>query len=767
MFKYVLPIFLLATLFLFSSVLLSGQSLFYYDTISQRLPAMIFFKDEVLSGRFPLWNPYLYAGLPHLADPTNNVLSPFNLFYFLLSPALAINLITALGVFIAGLGMYLFVRALRLTSKASLFAGLAFMFCGSNLTLVNDLNSLLAVSFIPLIFLFFTLYLKTKRWLWFLLTVIAATFQFFSGHPLYIYLTWFFLALFISLSFPKISLKEKLTKIGLVATAFVGLSAVQLLPFLELMNLTYRPSDLGFASNGQFQLVEIPRLVFVNFYGRLVDGTSWGPSSLIETGLGGINGYIGLLSLAFFIMALFFKLKKLKGLFILAFLAFLLSLGTQLPVYPLLHKFLPFFKFFRSLSRILIFWSFFSILIASSMFDQLLKLTKDKENGKMLRLAVFLLASAVICIWQKEWLIKQGTELFTNVYQAVKNRPLDTAIYGKEKLLIIFQLWHENLIMVLFGLASLFFFLFKRRNFYWLIIAFVIFEGLWFGKNELLTVPIEFITPRDEVVDLLKQRSSPYQRVVSTGEIVPFTGLQSYWGHLRSRPPFSSSGINKQELKEFGRFKKEIDQLPANLTENYRLFSPSGYTAVVLKNYADYWDSKVANSVIIPALDDERLSFLGTRYLVTGYPGDFITDRYDHLELEKDFDGVKVYKNKEAFPRAFLVDENGQLIKEAEISSYLPSKVIIKVKADDSARLVLTDSFYPGWKVEIEGKDVEIEPFRDAFRSISIPRGEYEIIFAYTPRSLALGGIISVGTLIGLGLATGLKRRGVLSSCHA
>jgi len=758
MFKYVLPIFFLATLFLFSSVLLSGQSLFYYDTISQRLPGMIYFKNEILAGRFPLWNPYLYAGLPHLADPTNNLLSPLNLFYLFLSPVLAINLITALGVFMAGLGMYLFARALGFTSKASLFAGLAFMFCGSILTLVNDLNSLLAVSFIPLIFLFFTRYLKTKSRLWFLLAVIAAVFQFFSGHPLYVYLTWFFLALFILISFPKINLKEKLVKIGLVAAAFIGLSAVQLFPFLELMNLAYRPSDPEFTSNGQFQLVEVPRLFFVNFYGRLADGTSWGPSSLIETGLGGINGYIGLLSLAFFIMALTFKLKKLKGLVFLALLAFFLSLGTQLPVYPLLHKFLPFFKHFRSLSRILIFWSFFSILIASGMFDQLLRSKKDKENRKMLGLAVFLLASAVICFWQKEWLIKQGTELFTNLYQAVKNRPLDAAIYGKEKLLIIFQLWQENLVTILFGLACLSLFLFRKRSFSWLIFAFLIYEGLWFGKNELLTVPIEFMTPRDEIVDFLKQRSFPYQRVVSTGEIVSFTGLQSYWGHLRSRPPFSSSGIDKQELKEFGRFKKEIDQLPVNLTENYQLFNPSGYTAVVLKNYADYWDSKVANSVTIPALNDERLSFLGTKYLITGYPGDFIADKYDHLELEKDFDGVKVYKNKAAFPRAFLVDENGRLIKEAEISSYLSSKVIIKVKADNSARLVLTDSFYPGWKAKIGGKEVEVEPFKDAFRSVSIPRGEHEIIFVYTPRSFALGGIISIGTLLGLGLATGLKK---------
>jgi len=714
---------------------------------------MIFFKNEVLSGRLPLWNPYLYAGLPHLADPTNNVLSLINIFYLLFSPVLAINVITATAFFLAGLGMYLFAKSLELKKIAAYFAGISFMFCGSCLTLINDINSFLTVSFIPWIFFGFIKWLKTKNFSWFFLTVLLAAFQFFSGHPQYVYWTWVFLALFALFCLPKITFREKFKKMALLAMAFVALSAIQLLPFMELMKNAFRPSSLDFAKNGRFGFLELPRLFLVNFYGQLKNGTSWGPGSLLETGLGGISGYIGFLSLLFLGLGMIFMAKKIVFLFSLALLALAMSFGPQLPVYNFL-RILPFFKLFRSLSRVLVFWSFFGILGAGIVFNQALK---QKGAKKGLKLGILFLALALLSLWQKSWLIKNSLKLFVFLYEFLKKKPLNTFVYNKEKLKIIINLWHENLTVVLFGLMSFSFFLFKK-SLWPLIFVFLVLESFWFGKNEFLIIPKGFMNPNPGIISFL-QKEAGYQRIISTGEVIPFTGLQSYWSHLRSRPPFSGNEIGANEFKDFPRFKKEVDMLPVNLTENYKLFNPSGYTAVVLKNYARFWDSEAVNSITIPKIDDERLDLLGTRFLITGYPDDFIKESHENLQLAGQFEETKIYKNKNALPRAFLIDENEKIIGKTKIVSFLPSKVEIETEATRTAKLVLTDNFYPGWRAKIDGEKTEIVPFKKTFRSVLVPEGKHKVVFYYQPKSFILGSIISTGALSILGVILWRKRK--------
>ena len=53
------------------------------DQYLDLVPSRQFFHDQILQGRFPLWNPYLMCGVPSLASMQGAVLYPLNL---LLSP---------------------------------------------------------------------------------------------------------------------------------------------------------------------------------------------------------------------------------------------------------------------------------------------------------------------------------------------------------------------------------------------------------------------------------------------------------------------------------------------------------------------------------------------------------------------------------------------------------------------------------------------------------------------------------------------------------
>ena len=61
------------------------------------------------------------------------------------------------SIFVAGFSMYLFTKSLDMTFRSALFSSIVFMFCGSLMTIIyaGHINTVKAVSLIPLFFYFF------------------------------------------------------------------------------------------------------------------------------------------------------------------------------------------------------------------------------------------------------------------------------------------------------------------------------------------------------------------------------------------------------------------------------------------------------------------------------------------------------------------------------------------------------------------------------------------------------------------------------------
>src|SRR5687768_15492783 len=49
-------------------------------------PWNIFWRDEVMAGRLPFWNPYMFAGLPMVAEPQTQTFYPGHLLWLVLTP---------------------------------------------------------------------------------------------------------------------------------------------------------------------------------------------------------------------------------------------------------------------------------------------------------------------------------------------------------------------------------------------------------------------------------------------------------------------------------------------------------------------------------------------------------------------------------------------------------------------------------------------------------------------------------------------------------
>jgi hypothetical protein len=91
-----------------------------------------------------------------------------------------------------------------------------------------------------------------------------------------------------------------------------------------------------------------------------------------------------------------------------------------------------------------------------------------------------------------------------------------------------------------------------------------------------------------------------------------------------------------------------------------------------------------------------------------------------------------------------------RLQTEAEIVRYENQTVMIKASLNSAGILVLTDSFYPGWKAYVDGKEEKILRANLFFRAVPLTAGEHTVEFRYEPRSFAIGLAISIATLVGL-----------------
>jgi uncharacterized membrane protein YfhO len=67
--------------------------------------------------------------------------------------------------------------------------------------------------------------------------------------------------------------------------------------------------------------------------------------------------------------------------------------------------------------------------------------------------------------------------------------------------------------------------------------------------------------------------------------------------------------------------------------------------------------------------------------------------------------------------------------------------------------VVLSDSWYPGWTVTVDGRAATAERANLAFRAVYVPQGSHTVRWSYRPRSYLVGRGISVVVLLALAAA--------------
>ena len=79
----------------------------------------------------------------------------------------------------------------------------------------------------------------------------------------------------------------------------------------------------------------------------------------------------------------------------------------------------------------------------------------------------------------------------------------------------------------------------------------------------------------------------------------------------------------------------------------------------------------------------------------------------------------------------------------ATVVSHTANEVSIETQSEREAVLVLTDSYYPGWTAEVDGKRTEILRADYVFRAVPLSAGRHAVVFKFRPGSFLFGAAVS------------------------
>jgi membrane protein YfhO len=709
-------------------------------------PYLNFTSSMLNTGEIPLWNPYSTLGEPFAGNiqaqifyPINNILCNI----FPLNFALTISLI--FHVIIAGLFIYFICKDFGLNENASLFSSITFMLNTYFLNKIANHIILCTIIYIPVIFYFFKKSLEKKSIKYSFITGFFLGMSWLAGFAqITLYTSFILLLFYIFYEFKnKISLKLflKSIKFLIIPLIFsVALAAVQLFPFLELSSLSVRSNGVSydFATVYSMSVHNFLTLFTPNFFGNGINLFYWLKGSAFSES----TIYLGVITLFLIIFAFIFKKKEKYCQFfiILMLISAFLSFGKNNPFYYLIYK-LPLFNSFRVPSKFLVLFMFSASILAGYGFQFLSQ--KITKNNKILIKKILKKSIFFILIF----FIISGISLLITIYNYFQTLNINvdnpnnlsntTVTYSGKSFSIIEILKNSSIDLILFIILFIisWFFIIKiingKLHVNYLIIL-LLLNLFFYNFNTIFKIwDIENIEPPKEL-DYFKKDLGlfRYYEVYNDDHLTSYNIISKY---------YSIDSANVIELQYLANF-----------------FSKD-------RDYRNYFN---IDTNMLELLTHEKLNLMGVKYIFSQSQINY--NYYDLINKTNEF---YIYKNNKPLPRTFIYSnksnsETCNLLNEelnninnislknyclfdySNITYYSLSKVIININSNISGYLVLTDTYYPGWKVYVDGKEENIDKILEVFRAVKIDKNTKEVIFSYEPNSFKLGLLSTLFSLV-------------------
>lgn len=724
-------VFVVLILFFFYDPLLTGKTYFFDDIEAQYYPMRLFQHRMTDAGKLFLWNPYIFSGLPYLADIQTALFYPPNWIYFLLEPARGMVYYIVLHYILAGLFTYLFLRKLDLEPFSCLGGAIFYTFSGFMVLHTIHLNIIAAYALLPLLLLLTENLARKNDMRSALLLGLVLGIHLLAGMA---QISMFaFIIVFIyflgRLEFRDLLYPPQMKLIGYFALAVflsIMLAAVQLVPSFEFLSLTLRGESVNFAdaAAGSMTLRDMIMFMVPDYMGHPMKEGFNGDYFFWEKCF-----YMGVFPIIlFFLGMLIFPAREKKTVYtflILAVLGIILALGKFTPVYGLLYKIIPFFKSFRAPMRFLIFTMLgmtYFIALALDQIPELFMLAIDHHRklatAAIAVLGVNMLILAVFLLQSKALVSKMGLIYF-----------LITGFGG-----II------PLVLSLYGAID-------EKLFRYAALTVLVVSVFSFGLTWNPTVPVKFYDEMTKAFAPLEDKVPP-ARV----HYYPPLPLKDTLNLPSTRKVSNIVGYNPTALRNYleyliySDYSVPVDQkLARRLTANGNIFGLQNLDAKMLQLLNLSWviESRLSGGEIKWETHGIKREILPRAFTVPNYR--VIGDSMKTLKTLKSgsFDYTREVILAEE-PEGGFAGRSGdkEMENRAQITMYTPDRILLKVYPRGNCWLFLSEVYYPGWKAKVDGKKRKIYRANHTFRAIPLKEGDEKVEIYFRPDSVKLGAFL-------------------------
>ncbi len=217
-----------------------------------------------------------------------------------------------------------------------------------------------------------------------------------------------------------------------------------------------------------------------------------------------------------------------------------------------------------------------------------------------------------------------------------------------------------------------------------------------------------------------------------------FTGYEARLPPFDANPMFDALGVRAVLSKQ------DLSNVPA-----LRFLGRDGDTRVY-ENTNAYPRAWILRDVHVVGDEDDAFAFLKAH--AHRRDGAFIVNAFDpRHEAVVEHHGTTMDGALRALRDRRSVCHEGDRDR-ATIERYSGESVTIRVRAACAGLLVLSDTYYPGWRATVNGRNEKIYPTNGAFRGVLVPQGTSRVVFSYEPRAFPIGIVIAIAGLAGFAL---------------
>ena len=662
------------------------------DIVNDIYSVRYLFKQIVESQKIPLWTNQIGTGIPFMMSGVFNILDYILLNIF--SAALSMNLLYFIFTLISLLSTYGFSRYLKLSQYTSIFVAIVFSFSGVFIFRIQHLSVFISNCLLPLIFLLTLKTIDEFNIKSALLLALVISQQILIGHPQFVFITLLgtiIVALYLIL-IKKEKIIVKIQRILLLAMAVgfgIALTSVQVIPTIEFKSLSVRSQGLSFndTTTQSFSPKYFLNIIYPYIFGNPANASY----QLFKTG--GLDifwekaGYFGIIPLIFVFFEIFNKEKKSvyeKSIIILLIISVLLVLGKYSPI--LFVYLFPPFNFFQIPARFLVLVIFSLSILAGFGLE---RWHPEKINTSAVKfiLIIIVFFSSLFILYQYH-----PTVLVTDIL-----KPPESSIFLKDKPGRIYQVggsWPYIEQLQSQGWQDLSYYYYARNSLDPNI-------NLLYGN-----------TQTGVYSGLLTQRESMIQKVL----------VNEAKGDLNNMTA-TSTPLHKKIL---------------NLTSTRFIISPFQFNDLdfkFLKKISPPNDKNWSPFYIY-----ENIKYLQRIRFVSNYINAKDEDQALEKINSKDFDPENSVVVEGDFKKRKLEKSTGEI----KIIKDLNEEIIFNVENNKDEILVMADSYYPGWKATVDGKNTKIYPANINQRAIFVPAGHHQIQFKFVPQLFEIGKKISI-----------------------